>query len=203
MSATPESKAGLEFPFVSTGHLPTPEAVTAFDYGSACALQVKHRWAQLSGLPDPGSNTERTVRRMRGRGQRSRLYDWGHGLRIHDYERVEAIRVCDRLSGDRCQASARNARSERHRSTIRLVHRCRAERRWANKPYGECRRNRYYEPRAREDVRCQVALHLRRLDAICRSQACGERGGLRFRLRDQLSQPRDRAGPTALRSNLP
>ena len=29
MSAAPGSKAGLEFPFVSTGHLPTPEAITA------------------------------------------------------------------------------------------------------------------------------------------------------------------------------
>ena len=86
-----------------------------------------------------------------------------------DHERLQAFRFRSRLSIDRLGAGARENRGEQHRAAVQFAGGRRTERRRADEPDGQCRGDRDDQSRSGRYHRGAVAVHSRRLVAVCRA----------------------------------
>ena len=210
MEAIALSDGQTEQSYVSTGHLPSPEHVQRLvDEGHArfksnTEGENSQVYPALARVPSDlfGICVVGTSGSVYAAG------DAEHEFSIMSVSKpfVFAL-VCEVIGADEARAKlGANATG----SAVQFAGRHRTQRRRADQPDGERRRDRDDQPGARRDRRRQMEVHPRRPVALRRAHAAAERGGLRVRVGDQLPQPQHRLaapkhGPrsTAIRSRRP
>ena len=124
---------GLNSSFVSTGHLPTPDTITAL---------VNEAHARFKSNTD-GENSQvypalvRVPRELFGVcvvGVSGNVYGGRYRSPIHDHERVQAVCVCARLPTNGRGAGAREARRQRNRNGVQFARRGRTSADGRTKP---------------------------------------------------------------------
>ena len=135
--------------------------------------------------------------------ERQHVRDRRRAVRVHDHERLEAVRVRTRLRGARARGSASETRRQQHRSAVQLAQRNRAEPGRQDEPDGERRRDRDDEPRAGRSTADEKweTIHAGPL-AVRRPRARARRRGLSLGLGDEPPQPEHRTAPPDLRPDL-
>ena len=179
----------LDLPYISTGHLPTPELCSSWslrrtrgsiptptEQNSQVYPALARVPSELFGICVVGA----AARRLRGRRRRSRILD---------HERVEAVRVRAGLRGDRPGASAR-------RSSASMPPGSRSTRSTAIERSDGGRTNPMVNSGAIATTslvpgatRGEMAIYSRWPVALRRTYAPAERRSLRFGVRDQFPQP--------------
>ena len=117
--------------------------------GGARALRHELGREALERLPRARAGRSEPVRDLRRRRPRLPPDRRGRRPRLHDHERLQAVRARARLRGARCRRGAQADRRQRDGARLQLVGRDRAERRRSDEPDGEPGRDRDHESRAR------------------------------------------------------
>ena len=122
---------GGDAAFVSTGTLPPVDLVTRLVTEAHARFGTVALGAELAGLSGARARAERAVRHLRRRHRRACLRGRRRRARLHDHERLEAVRVRAGLRPDRRDGRARASGRERHGLCLQLAGRHRAQRRTA------------------------------------------------------------------------
>ena len=150
MDMTTTSASGDTRRYVSTGHLPDPGDVGAI-LAETHALHAHNTEGEVSQVYPALARVPRAVRHLHRRYQRQSLRggDTDHPFSIMSVSKpfVFAL-VCQAIGWE---AGPCEDRRQQHRAAVQLARRRRNERRRADEPDGECRRDRDDQPRSGRD----------------------------------------------------
>ena len=195
MKSDAQVDAAAAPPYVSTGHLPPPERVRELVAAAYERFKSNEDGKNADVYPAlaavPADLFGVCVVATSGD-----IYAIGDSdYEFLDHERVQAVRVRAGLSVRGRGECPRAARGQRDRTAVQLVGGDRAGRRRQDQSDGEFRSHRHDQPGSGFDARCEVAVHPGRLVALCRPRTLNQRGRIRFRRKDQSSQPGDCPAP--------
>ena len=147
---------------VSTGYLPAETDVRAAVADGLRALSSARRRDRSRLHPRFGHGAGGRLRRLRGRGAAAASRDRRRRRGVHHPEHLQGLRLRTGVRRTRAPGGPAQARSEQHRSALRLRDGDRAQRHADDEPDGQRRRTGDHEPRPRRLGRREVRAHRRR-----------------------------------------